>query len=71
MRELPGGRLELRLRLGALAEVEQWVLGWGASAEVVEPPALRNRIRETSVKLAAMYRRSAVAGEPDEHHDGD
>jgi proteasome accessory factor B len=71
MRELPGGRLELRIRLGALAEVEQWVLGWGASAEVVEPAALRNRIRETSVKLAGMYRRSAVAGEPDEHHDGD
>ena len=71
MRELPGGSLELRLRLGALAEVEQWILGWGASAEVVEPPALRQRIRETSVKLAGMYRRSAVAGEADEHHDGD
>lgn len=55
MRELPDGRLELRLRLGALAEVEQWVLGWGASAEVLAPPALREKIRETSVKLAEIY----------------
>lgn len=55
MRELPGGRLELRLRLGALAEVEQWVLGWGASAEVLEPRALREKIREVSIKLAEMY----------------
>jgi proteasome accessory factor B len=55
MRELPGGRLELRLRLGALAEVEQWVLGWGAAAEVLEPAALRDKIRETSLKLAEMY----------------
>jgi proteasome accessory factor B len=71
MRELPGGRLELRLRLGALSEVEQWVLGWGAAAEVIEPSALWERIRETSVKLADIYRRSAVAGEPDKHYDGD
>jgi proteasome accessory factor B len=55
MRELSGGRLELRLRLGALAEVEQWVLGWGAAAEVLEPRALREKIREVSVKLAEMY----------------
>ena len=55
MRELPDGRLELRLRLGALAEVEQWVLGWGAAAEVLAPPTLREKIRETSVKLAEIY----------------
>jgi len=56
MREDTGGTLELRLRLGALAEVEQWVLGWGAAAEVLEPPALREKVRETALKLAATYR---------------
>jgi proteasome accessory factor B len=56
MREVAGGRLELSLRLGALAEVEQWVLGWGAAAEVLEPPALRERIRETAAKMADVYR---------------
>src|SRR6187402_2211570 len=37
MRDLPDGGLELRLRLGALNEVEQWVLGWGAAAQVIGP----------------------------------
>jgi proteasome accessory factor B len=56
MRDLPSGGLELRMRLGALAEVERWVLGWGAAAEVMEPAALRKRIRGVAESLAATYR---------------
>ena len=56
MRELRGGGLELTLRLGALAEIERWVLGWGASAEVVKPAALRDKIRATAALLAATYK---------------
>ena len=52
---LPDGALELRLRLGVLTEVEQWVLGWGATAEVLAPPALRDRIRETVAALVKTY----------------
>lgn len=55
MRELPGGRLELRLRLGALPEAEQWILGWGADAEVVGPPELRANIRNAITTLATTY----------------
>jgi proteasome accessory factor B len=55
MRGLPGGGLELRLQLGALEEVEQWVLGWGAAAEVAAPPELRAKIRRTVADLAARY----------------
>lgn len=55
MRDLPGGALELRLRLGALNEVEQWVLGWGAAAEVVGPPELRSRVQATVTALAKRY----------------
>jgi proteasome accessory factor B len=54
-RDLPDGGLELRLRLGALAEIERWVLGWGATAEVVKPAALREKIRATATALAATY----------------
>ncbi len=54
--ELPGGGLELRLRLGALTEIEQWVLGWGAAAEVVGPPELRSSVRHAVSALAAKYR---------------
>ncbi|MET0262552.1 MAG: WYL domain-containing protein [Rariglobus sp.] len=55
MRNLADGRLELTLRLGALAEIERWVLGWGASAEVIKPPALRDKIRSTVGLLSAIY----------------
>jgi len=56
MRPLPGGGLELRLRLGALAEIERWVLGWGAAAEVIAPAELRTRVRTTVQALARIYR---------------
>lgn len=55
MRELPGGVLELRMRLGSLTEVEQWILGWGAGAEAVSPLELRQSIQKTVRALAATY----------------
>jgi proteasome accessory factor B len=56
LRELPDGALELRLRLGALTEIEQWVLGWGAAAEVIGPAELRASIRQALQTLAITYR---------------
>jgi len=64
MHELPGGVLELRLRLGALMEVEQWVLGWGAAAEVVAPAELRAQLRATASALVTLYREPAKATSP-------
>ncbi|MEO6003002.1 MAG: WYL domain-containing protein [Opitutus sp.] len=55
MRELPGGALELKLRLGALMEVEQWILSWGSAAEVIGPPKLRENIRQSVASLARLY----------------
>lgn len=55
MRELPGGGLEVEMRLGALEEVEQWILGWGAAAEVIGPAKLRANIRKTVEALAGHY----------------
>jgi predicted DNA-binding transcriptional regulator YafY len=55
MVELANGGLELRLRLGALTEIEQWVLGWGDAAEVIGPAELRNNIKKTVSALAAKY----------------
>lgn len=57
LRELPDGRVELRMRLGALPEVERWILGWGTAAEVVGPRELRERIRDAASALAAQYRK--------------
>lgn len=55
LRELPGGGVEVTLRLGALVEAEQWVLGWGAAAEVVGPAELRTRVRKTVTALGRIY----------------
>lgn len=57
LRDLADGRLELKLRLGALAEIERWVLGWGADAEVLQPKELRDSIKVTAARLAEIYRR--------------
>ena len=53
--DLSGGALELRLRLGDLAEVARWVLGWGAEVEVLGPPALRRRLQKTAAELTILY----------------
>lgn len=55
MRELPEGGLELRLRLGALTEVEQWILSWGEAVEVVAPVELRKNIHRIVKALATKY----------------
>ncbi|MCF7688189.1 MAG: WYL domain-containing protein [Cephaloticoccus sp.] len=55
LRELPDGGLELEMRLGALEEAEQWILGWGAAAEVVAPAELRVKIKQTVKALARVY----------------
>lgn len=41
-------------RLSSPAEIIPWLLSWGAAAEVVAPPELREKIRQEAVKLANM-----------------
>ena len=56
LRDLADGGLELKLRLGALPEIERWVLTWGGDAEVVQPKELRERLRATAAALVELYR---------------
>jgi proteasome accessory factor B len=55
LRDLPGGGLEFEVRLGALPEIERWILSWGAHARVVEPKELCDRIADTVRALAREY----------------
>lgn len=57
IKDLPGGGIELSVRLGALAEVERWILGWGPHAEVIAPPELRQRMAQAAHQLQTLYKR--------------
>jgi predicted DNA-binding transcriptional regulator YafY len=41
-------------RLNSLAEITPWLLSWGAAAEVLAPPELREKIRQEAARLADM-----------------
>jgi proteasome accessory factor B len=55
IRELANGELELSLQLSDLAEIEQWILSWGAHAKALAPRALIARLRETIRKQGSYY----------------
>lgn len=54
------GDLVLRLTLGALGEVERWILSWGADAEVVGPNELRTKLAHIGQAIATAHRGAPV-----------
>ena len=56
LHDLPDGSIELTMKLGALPEVESWILSWGADAEVLAPAELRRSIKDTVARLSAKYK---------------
>lgn len=52
---LKGGRLRLRFTVTDLTEVVPWVLQWGGSARVVEPPELRAEVVRRLDEARAKY----------------
>ncbi|MFT3870418.1 MAG: WYL domain-containing protein [Nibricoccus sp.] len=54
--ELPNGGVELSMKLGALPEVESWILSWGSDAEVLAPAELRKSIKAAVRRLTQQYR---------------
>jgi len=53
--DLPGGRIELALRLDALEEVERWILSWAGHARVLAPPLLKQRVRAALSDMQDAY----------------
>ncbi|MGJ8639931.1 MAG: helix-turn-helix transcriptional regulator [Opitutaceae bacterium] len=53
IRELEDGRIELRIELADLFEIERWILSWGSHAKVLGPAKLKNSIRKQAEAILA------------------
>ncbi len=58
---LDSGHLELRMEVGAAADLRTWVLSFGSGAEVLEPATLRDEVRRELEAGAARYRSDGAA----------
>jgi len=55
-RERKGGEIELELTLGALEEIERWILSWGEHARVIEPKILVHSVHQRIRNNLKQYR---------------
>ena len=55
LEDLPGGGVELTMEVGGQLELQSWVLSFGSGAEVLEPPSLRDAVREALRETLAVY----------------
>ena len=47
--------LTMTLRVRGIDDLLGWLLSWGDQVQVLEPPALRERLRESALAIAARY----------------
>lgn len=52
---LPGGDVELSLKVGPSPDVVNWILGFGPAAEVMSPPELREAVQSAAESVVARY----------------
>jgi predicted DNA-binding transcriptional regulator YafY len=60
-RKVPGGGVEMTMEVRGTVEIVSWVLGFGGTAEVLAPPALREAV---AAELAAATRRYGIRPRP-------
>jgi len=51
-----GRAMLLEMKVGLSPDLRQWILGWGAEAEVLDPPDLREDLAEAASAVAGVYR---------------
>jgi proteasome accessory factor B len=59
LRPLHGGGAEMTLEVGIAPDLENWILGWGCHAIVLDPPELREQIASIARAMALQYRQQA------------
>lgn len=56
IRKLKSGGVELRMDVTIAPDLENWILSWGAHAEVLKPRALRDRIAAVAKAMVKKYK---------------
>jgi predicted DNA-binding transcriptional regulator YafY len=51
----PDGGLLYKVEVSSLREFMWWILGYGAHARVVEPPALRRMVKAELARMSHLY----------------
>jgi predicted DNA-binding transcriptional regulator YafY len=51
--EQPDGSVIMEMAVGDLWEVSRWLIGWGADAEVIEPPELARDVEDHARRIVA------------------
>lgn len=64
-RVFPDGSAELEFRVAGLTEIIWWILGYGAEAEVVEPPELREMVAEHARRVLERLEKKAAKRDDD------
>jgi|SRR5579864_6424830 len=59
-RILPDGTVELCFEVAGVLEITPWILTWGETVEVLEPPALRERLASIARSMAKRYASSSA-----------
>jgi predicted DNA-binding transcriptional regulator YafY len=49
----------MTLEVGIAPDLENWILGWGSHAVVLDPPELREQIASIARAMALQYRQGA------------
>ncbi len=62
-RLFPDGGAELEFRVAGLSEIVWWILGYGAEAEVVEPPELREMIADHARRVLERFAKPSPPNE--------
>lgn len=55
LKPLPDGGAVFTMQVGIAPDLESWILGWGAHAEVLEPASLRVTMEQTVREMMARY----------------
>lgn len=56
VKDMKDGSLELTIQVSGEDEIMRWVLSWGKDAQVLQPKALKDRIKKEIAAMAKAYR---------------